>query len=134
MKPKIIIYYQTFCGLDKIINNNSTNNITHIHLSSIHFGTDQNNNKYIHLNDYSPYDKTFTKVWDDLEKANNLGIKIILMIGGAGGAFTDLFNDFDIYYNLLYKLIKNKSIIQGIDLDIEENVKLENVKLLINQI
>lgn len=134
MKPKIILYYQTFCGLDKILNTNSTKNITHIHLSSIHFGIDNKNLKYIHLNDNSPYDKIFDNLWIELEKANNLGIKIILMIGGAGGAFTDLFSDFEFYYNLLYKLIKNKNIIKGVDLDIEENVKLDNVKMLINRI
>lgn len=134
MKPKIILYYQTFCGLDKILNTNSSRNITHIHLSSIHFGKDSNNKKYIHLNDNEPYDKVFNKVWLDLEKANNLGIKIILMIGGAGGAFTDLFSDFEFYYNLLYNLLKNKKIIKGIDLDIEENVNLDNIKMLINRI
>ena len=60
MKPKIIIYYQTFCSLDKILNRNSSKNITHIHLSSIHFGIDDKNNKYIHLNDFSPFDKKFS--------------------------------------------------------------------------
>lgn len=134
MKPRIILYYQTFCGLDKIINNNSSKNITHIHLSSIHFGIDNKNLKYIHLNDNSPYDKKFNDVWEQLNILDNLGIKIILMIGGAGGAFTNLFNDFNTYYKLLYDLIKNKNIIKGVDLDIEETVNLDNVKMLINRI
>ena len=30
------------------------------------------------------------------------------MLGGAGGAFIDLFNDFEVYYNLLIKLINSK--------------------------
>ena len=56
------------------------------------------------------------------------------MVGGAGGAFNELFSDFEFYYGLLYNLIKNKNIIKGIDLDIEENVDLKNVKMLINRI
>ena len=56
------------------------------------------------------------------------------MIGGAGGAFTDLFSDFEFYYNLKYNLIKNKKIIKGINLNIVENVNIDNIKILINSI
>lgn len=134
MKPRIILYYQTFCGLHKIINTNSSKNITHIHLSSIHFGKDDKNNKYIHLNNYSPYNKIFDKVWKELEEINKKGIKIILMIGGAGGGFTSLFEDFDYYYSLLIDLIKTKNIISGVDLDVEEDIGLDNIKMIIKKI
>lgn len=134
MAPRIIVYYQTFNGIQKILDRPKNNNITHIHLSSIHFGKDENNIGYIHLNNNSPYDKIFDSVWEDMGKANEMGIKIILMIGGAGGAFTDLFQDVEYYYGLLYKLIKNKPIIKGLDLDIEEIVDLKNVKKLINRV
>ena len=128
---KIILYYQTFKSLKPILQNPKY--ITHIHLSAIHFGL-KNNKPYIHLNDYDPSDKIFNKVWVELEEASQKGIKIILMIGGAGGAFINLFNNFDIYYNLLYKTIKKYPIICGVDLDIEEFVLLDNVKMLINRI
>ena len=137
MAPRIIVYYQTFNGIEEILDRPKNNNITHIHLSSIHFGKDdedKNNIGYIHLNNNSPYDKIFDSVWEDMGKANELGIKIIMMIGGAGGAYTELFQDFEYYYGLLYKLIKNKPIIKGVDLDIEETVDLKNVKKLINRI
>ena len=55
------------------------------------------------------------------------------MIGGAGGAYNYLFSDFEIYYKLLYDAI-NKYPIDGIDLDIEEPVKLNDVKMLIRRI
>ena len=131
-KPKIIYYYQTFSSLKKILYPNTP--VTHIHLSAIHFGRNTDNTPYIHLNDYTPYDKVFNKVWEELETAENLGIKIVLMVGGAGGAFQNLFNEYEIYYPLLKKLILQKQIITGIDLDIEEGVKLDDVKKLIRQI
>ena len=130
--PRIIYYYQTFSGLDKILIKDSY--VTHIHLSSIHFGVDDNSQKYIHLNNHEPTNKIFDKVWSQLQKAKELDIQITLMIGGAGGAFTTLFSDFTYYYSLLYNLLKEKTLITGIDLDIEEPVKLDDVKMLIRQI
>ena len=129
---RIIYYYQTFCGLDKILVRNTP--VTHIHVSSIHFGLDDNSQQYIHLNDDSPYDSKFDDVWKDIEKADSLGIKNLLMVGGAGGGYVSLFSNYVVYYNLLYGLIKSKPFIKGIDLDIEEIVDINNVKKLINDL
>ena len=84
---RIIFYYQTLTDLTPIINKNL---VTHIHLSAIHFGINQNNEPYIHLNDYEPDNKIFNNVWKQIEECQKNNIKIILMIGGAGGAFTYL--------------------------------------------
>jgi chitinase len=133
MSKRIIYYYQTFIGLKDILIPNTK--VTHIHLSSIHFGTDNNNNPYIHLNDNNPSDPIFDSVWSDLKEAKKLGIKIILMVGGAGGAFQTLFSNYNTYYNLLKNLIySKKDIIDGIDLDIEEQVSITNVENLIKTI
>lgn len=130
MNKRIIYYYQTFVGLKDILTPETK--VTHIHLSSIHFGLDNDNNHYIHLNDNPPNSKVFDSVWSDLEKAKQLGIKVILMVGGAGGAFQDLFSNYDAYYPLLKELILDKrNIIDGIDLDIEEIVSINNVENLI---
>ena len=128
---RIIFYYQTFTSLKPILKIDTV--VTHIHLSSIHFGI-SNNKPYIHLNDNIPNDPIFNNMWEDIKKADNLGIKIILMIGGAGGAFNTLFSNFDVYYNLLKTTINNYKCIKGIDLDVEEPVTLENMIKLINQI
>lgn len=133
MTKRITYYYQTFVGLKNILN--SDNKVTHIHLSSIHFGTDENNNPYIHLNDHNPNDKIFDSVWDDIKSAKELGIKIILMVGGAGGAFQELFSNFNTNYSLLKELVLNKQdLIDGIDLDIEEMVDVNDVEYLIKQL
>ena len=57
----------------------------------------------------------------------------MLMMGGAGGAYQELFSNFSVYYPLLINLIKTKNI-QGLDIDIEENVKLDDVRMLIKHL
>lgn len=131
---KIIYYYQTFVGLDRITEDNS-NIVTHIHLSSIHFGLDDNAKPYIHLNNNDPRDPKFNNVWNDLRKCKEKGIKVILMVGGAGGAYEVMFSKYPIYKQLLFDIIdKYHDVIDGIDLDIEEYVTLDNIKMLINDI
>ena len=126
---KIIYYYQTFTDLTPIYIN--TIYTTHIHLSSIHFGYDSNNNPYIHLNDDCPYDKKFDTMWNQLSIAKTKGIKIVLMIGGAGGAYGALFSNYKTFYPMLLKLINDKYCIGGVDLDIEEECDMNNVRQLI---
>ena len=128
MSSRIIYYYQTFTGLKK----ETLEGITDIHLSSIHFGSNSNEGEYIHLNDYSPYDTKFDPVWKELEEVCNGGIKISLMVGGAGGAFGEYQTNPKYFYGLLKQLIISKrNIISGIDLDIEENMDYSILKDLI---
>lgn len=129
---KLLMYYQTFTNLSPILASNPK--VTHIHLSSIHFGTNENQTPYIHLNNDSPYCKKFDTVWGQLAEAASLGIKVKLMIGGAGGGYSSLFSNFDEYYHLLSKLLHDKSVISGVDLDIEEAVTINNVIKLISKL
>lgn len=131
MTSKVIYYYQTINGIDQLLKNGYA---THINLSAIHFGKDSNNKNYIHLNDNNPYDPIYDSLWKQLEEATKQNIKIILMIGGAGSAYQTLFSDFESYYGLLYKLIKDKTMISGVDLDVEELVKLCDIQMLIRRI
>ena len=126
---KVIVYYQTFTTLKPILTSSSP--VTHIHVSSIHFGRYQNGSPYIHLNDDSPYDYKFTNVWNELEKASKLGIKIKVMVGGAGGGYSTLFSNFPLFYSFLADLLRNKPFISGVDLDVEEYCSLKNIQLLI---
>ena len=128
---KTIYYYQTFTGLDKCIENSQ--DIDVIIVSSIHFGNFKNE-PYIHLNDNFPESPIFDKVWLELQKVYYQGVSIMVMVGGAGGAYEKLFADFDMYYPLLKQFLKSRNYISGIDLDIEEQVDIKDVKKLINQI
>jgi len=125
---KVIYYYQTFVGLEKVLEN--IEDVDVIIVSSIHFGQ-KDKQPYIHLNDNDPKDPMFENLWMETKKASVQGCKIMLMMGGAGYAYRTLFSDFDIYYPLLTQLLREKSWISGIDLDIEEETTLENVQMLI---
>ena len=136
---RTIFYYQTLktkddklISVDPVLYENTP--LTHIHVSSIHFGVDVNKEPYIHLNNRSPYNSYFDEVWDNIEYASSKNIKIVLMIGGAGGGYNSFFSNISMYYDLLYTLLKDKPFISGIDLDIEESCSLKNVKLLISKI
>lgn len=128
---KTIYYYQTFCRLDKCLENSQ--NIDVIIVSSIHFGKFKNE-PYIHLNDNFPNSSLFNTVWEDLQKLYYNGVTLMCMVGGAGGAYENLFSDYDTYYPLLRDFLKSKNLITGIDLDIKESVNIKDVKKLINNL
>ena len=128
---KTIYYYQTFCGLEKL--SSHVQDIDTIILSSIHFSS-YKNDPYIHLNNYDPESPRFDSVWIELKKLYEQGVEILLMVGGAGGAYKALFSDLNTYYPLLFKLLRKQKIITGIDLDIEESVDINDVKKLINNL
>ena len=136
---RVIFYYQTFktsdkklISLDNILYNDTP--VTHIHIAAIHFGVDENNKPYIHLNNRIPTDEYFDDVWKTIQKAVSKNITIVAMMGGAGGGYSTLFSDFETYYKLLYDFLKEKTFISGVDLDIEENCNIDNIKKLINRI
>lgn len=126
---KTIYYYQTFHGLHQLLSH--PQDIDVIIISSIHFNRLSDGSKQIYLNDNLPYDPVFTDLWCETEHLYNQGVTIMLMIGGAGGAFTELFSDFKTYYPLLHQLLNEKTFIGGIDLDIEESVDINQIKMLI---
>ena len=132
MSSKICYYYQTFVGLQPLLENPQLVDI--IIVSSIHFGMDKGGFPYIHLNDNPPDSIIFNKVWEETKKLSENEVKIMLMMGGAGGAYNNLFNDYSLYYPMLVETIKKYSWITGIDLDIEEYVDVGDVKILINNL
>jgi hypothetical protein len=132
MTNRITYYYQTFTDLTPVLVANTP--VTHIHLSSIHFGNNPDGNPYIHINNNDPNDPIFNKMWEQIDQAHKLGIKIVLMVGGAGGAFNDLFNNYDIYFKMLVDTINQHPQICGVDLDIEEGVELTNIQKLMDDL
>ena len=132
--PRLIYYYQTFKSLRPVLDDPKCCNVTHIHVAAFHFGTNKDKTPYIHMNDYPPTNKRYDTVWQELKEASEKGIKIVLMLGGAGSAYQVMFSNYKTYYELLKDTLYQFPIIDGIDLDIEEEVSLDNVKRLINDI
>jgi hypothetical protein len=73
-------------------------------------------------------------MWNQLNIAKTKGIKIVLMIGGAGCAYGALFSNYNLFYPMLLKLINDKYCIGGVDLDIEEECDMNDVIRLISDI
>jgi alkaline phosphatase D len=128
---KTIYYYQTFVGLDKLLTH--IQDIDVIIVSSIHFDK-LNGQPQIYLNDNLPNDKMFNELWMQTHEASVQNTIIMLMVGGAGGAYKELFSSFEDNYKLLKQLLEEKDWIGGIDLDIEESVKISDVKMLITRL
>jgi hypothetical protein len=130
---KLLYYYQTMSSMDSLIalKNKTFANI-YIYISSIHFELNKNKEPTIYINNDTPDNQG--ELWNDADLAHENGINILFMIGGAGGAYTNLFSDFEAYYKLLYDLLNSKRYIKGVDLDIEETVTIENVKMLITRL
>ena len=126
---KTVYYYQTFVGLHKLMTH--LQDIDMIIVSSIHFDKDKHGEKHIYLNDNPPNDPLFDELWNETENCSTQGVSIMLMIGGAGGAYQNLFKDFNTYYPMLKKLLYEKTFIKGINLDVEEEVSLDHLKMFI---
>ena len=69
-------------------------------------------------------------IWMETEHLYNQ-VTIMLMVGGAGGAYTELFRDFKSYYPLLKQLLSKKTFVGGVDIDVEESVDINQIKMLI---
>lgn len=138
-EKRIIIYYQTLVDLSSLLEEvkaapSDKPILTHITLSSIHFGYNSDKSPYIHLNDDDPDANKFVKVYNQLREFKKLGIKINLLIGGAGGAFERLFSDYQTFYKLLKNTINIMDFIDGFNIDIEEEVSIENMALFLNDL
>ena len=85
---KTCYYYQTFIGLNDILTNQINTDV--IIVSSLHFDT-VNKEIEIFLNNNKPTDKLFNKLWEETKQASDKGITIMMMLGGAGGAYQQFF-------------------------------------------
>ena len=127
---KIIYYYQSLADFQPIINHADC--VSAIYISAIHFWSDHTG-PHINLNECRPSDPLYGDLWANAAKAQEAGIKIFLMVGGCGGAYKLLFENFDLYYPMLIQTIHQYKI-QGIDLDVEEPVELANIQMLISRL
>ena len=78
-----------------------------IHLSSVHFGLDSENQPYIHINNNTPGDPKFSSLWDQLQTCKEQGRNNI-NDRGAGGGYRSLFANYSVYYGLLKRLLTDK--------------------------
>ena len=131
-RRRVGLYYQTFTNTNYKALQNLDPHVTDIYLSAVHFGLDEDNQPYIHLNDYPP--SHFSSFLEKLESIRP-GVRLHVMIGGAGGGLAPLCNDITTYLPLLRGFLACNPRITGINLDIEEyGVKEDNLEYLVDRL
>lgn len=143
--PRIVCYFQTYhhdgeyISLLPLITNSS--GVTHIILAAIHINSDPKN---LTLNDDRPDHDKYTQLWDEVLVLQDSGIKVLGMVGGAAkGSFARLDRSesrtdipvarFEAYYGPLRDMIREYNL-DGVDLDVEEEMSLEGMCHLIDRL
>ncbi|KAI8233363.1 hypothetical protein K4K54_010573 [Colletotrichum sp. SAR 10_86] len=138
--PRVITYYQTHHTPDgKPISilpliTQPDISVTHVILAAIHINDDPH---ALTLNDHRPDDPRFLTLWAELRVLQASGVKVLGMLGGAArGSYERLDGDeakFEKYYIPLRDMVR-KHALDGIDLDVEEEMSLGGVIRLIDMI
>ncbi|KAL8965197.1 MAG: hypothetical protein Q9183_003978 [Haloplaca sp. 2 TL-2023] len=109
--------------------------ITHLILAAVHLNTPPGN---IHLNNHPPSEPHNNQLWEDVSTLQEVGIKILAMLGGAAqGTFTRLDSTdektFEEFYVPLKDMLRRHKF-DGIDLDVEEEMSLNGIIRLIDRL
>lgn len=137
--PRIVVYYQTHHDKDgNIISTVPLTqpgvSVTHINLAAFHINEDPH---HITLNDHSPDHPMFEPLWPELRKTQEAGVKVMGMLGGAGaGSYTRLDGSqeqFEKYYIPFRDMVRKRNL-DGLDLDVEEEMSLEGIVRLIDRL
>ena len=140
--PRIIIYHQThytregdyISVLPLLTEATSVIPVTHIIIAAFHLNDPPGN---ITLNDDPPDSPRSIPLWDEILVLQDTGVKILGMLGGAAqGRFRRL-DGFDIlfeeYYIPLRDMIRKLGL-DGLDLDVEEEMSLGGIIRLIDRL
>ncbi|HEY0688297.1 MAG TPA: discoidin domain-containing protein [Kribbella sp.] len=131
---RVVVYYQTqyLNGVyvsPKALTDHSTG-VTDVLVGAIHLNSDGTT----HLNDFPPGDARFTQMWADLHAMQAKGVHVSAFVGGAApGSFQGLDTDFANYYPRLKNVITTYGL-DGVDLDVEENMSQAGINRLIDQL
>lgn len=138
--PRVILYHQTYhpdsgayVSLLPLITNNT--GITHVIAAAIHLNEGPGN---ITLNDDHPSHSKYTTLWSEIAWLQASGVKVLALLGGAAkGTFQRLDGDdtrrFESYYLPLRDMIRRHNL-QGLDLDVEEEMSLPGIIRLIDRL
>jgi hypothetical protein len=125
----IVLYYQTPIN-DKDLVSSPHLPRTVVYLSSLHLLYDQTTSAVsVILND-SPLQHQ-PLIIAKMKALRDKGAQIMVMLGGAGGAFKVLCDHFEASMAALALFFKSYPWIEGVDLDVEENIGLEQVQKVI---
>lgn len=131
---RVVVYYQTqysngtYVSPRALTDNNT--GATDVLVGAIHL----NDDGIVTLNDNPPDDPTFDRMWSDLGDMQGKGVHVLGMVGGAAqGSFQRLDTQFDTYYPMLKAVVSNHHL-DGLDLDVEEQMSLPGIERVIDQL
>ncbi|HZE40791.1 MAG TPA: glycosyl hydrolase family 18 protein [Stackebrandtia sp.] len=127
------VYYQTQYSGDTYVSPLplADNGATDVIVGAVHLNAKDSAN-IVTLNDNPPGDSRYDQMWADLDAVKAKGVKVTAMVGGAAkGSFQRLDTDFDTYYPVLRDLV-SKYKLDGVDLDVEEDMSLAGIEKVID--
>lgn len=138
--PRLITYYQTHhdsagkpISVLPLITQPGIA-LTHLILAAIHINDEP---AALTLNDHAPHHARFQTLWAELRVLQASGVKVMGMLGGAAkGSYERLDGDdarFERYYGPVRDLIRERGL-DGLDLDVEEDMSLGGVIRLIDRL
>ncbi|WEW56081.1 chitinase/phosphodiesterase/alkaline phosphatase [Emydomyces testavorans] len=108
--------------------------VSHIILAAIHINDEPG---HLTLNDHPPDDPRYVPLWAEMRLMQAMEIKVMGMLGGAAqGSYQKLDGgsaDFEAYYCPLRDMIRAHNL-DGLDLDVEEEMSLEGIIRLIDRL
>ena len=108
--------------------------LTHLILAAIHINSSPD---ALTLNDHPPSHPRFQSLWAELRVLQASGVKVMGMLGGAAkGSYERLDGSekqFEQYYTPVRDLIRERGL-DGLDLDVEEEMSLNGVIRLIDRL
>ena len=145
--PRNIIYVQSLWTESPNVTSNGTHisllpliehntRVTHVIIAAL--ALSKTDTSDVTLNGLSPTSPYYSWLWSETAQLQTAGVKVMLMLGGAGSvAFNLLQQDFLGYYPPLLETLQATAV-DGIDLDIEESfpssVSLNAVLQLLRQL
>lgn len=138
-RRRVICYHQTiipggnsYVSMLPLVENNT--GATHVILAAIHINEEPGN---ITLNDDPPDSSKYDPLWAEVPLVKRGGLKVMGMLGGAAqGSFQRLDGDsdqFERYYGPLLNIIRRYGL-DGLDLDVEEEISLQGIIRLIDRL
>lgn len=135
---RVVVYYQTqYTGgtyVSPLPLTEHGTGVTDVLVAAVHLNDVNGPYAPVHLNDDPPNAAKFEQMWRDLKTLQGQGVHVLAMVGGAApGSFTRLDTEFDTYYPLLRDFIRQYGL-DGVDLDVEEDMSLAGIERVISSL
>ncbi|KAL1890146.1 hypothetical protein Sste5346_008439 [Sporothrix stenoceras] len=148
--PKVVVYHQTHHSRDGqrpvsilplLGRDGGPPSATHIVVAAVHIN-DARSDKPLTLNDHPPDHPRFDVLWSEVAAAQSKGVRVLALLGGAAKGSYERLDvargdvskaSFETYYGLLSSLLRRKRL-DGVDLDVEEQMSLPGIIHLIDRL